>query len=76
MPNITPHPTTGIGSWTPGVYEDLLSMGMTPDGDSVGGDMGEVVANSTSKLTPPDRAAMIAYLRQLPPIDHRVRGGN
>lgn len=76
VPNITPHPTTGIGSWTPGVYEDLLATGLTQDGDSVGGDMGEVVANSTSKLTPQDRAAMIAYLRQLPPIDHRVRGGN
>jgi mono/diheme cytochrome c family protein len=76
VPNITPHRDFGIGKWSEGEYADLLSMGMTPDGDFVGGDMGEVVANSTSKLTPADRAAMIAYLRQLRPVEQRVRGGN
>jgi len=74
IPNITPDPETGIGKWSVGDLADLLGSGMTRDGDSVGGDMGEVVANSTSKLTAEDRAAMIAYLRQLKPVDHRVRG--
>ena len=73
VPNITPDPATGLGKWSPGDYQDLLSMGMTPDGDFVGGDMGEVVKNGTSKLTPADRNAMVAYLRQLPPIVHRTR---
>jgi len=73
VPNITPDPATGLGKWSPGDYADLLSMGMTPDGDFVGGDMGEVVKNGTSKLTPADRNAMVAYLRQLPPIVHRTR---
>ena len=30
--------------------------------------MGEVIPNTTSQLTPLDLAAMIAYLRTLPPI--------
>lgn len=74
VPNITPDAATGIGKWSAADYGDLLSMGMTPDGDFVGGDMGEVVKNSTSKLTAADRAALAAYLRQLPAIANRVRG--
>jgi len=30
--------------------------------------MGEVITNTTSKLTAPDLAAMIAYLRALAPL--------
>lgn len=30
--------------------------------------MGEVITNTTSRLTPADLAALIAYLRSLPPI--------
>jgi hypothetical protein len=30
--------------------------------------MGEVIANTTSQLTPQDLNAMIAYLRSLPPL--------
>jgi len=30
--------------------------------------MGEVITNTTSQLTPADLAALIAYLRSLPPI--------
>lgn len=75
VPNITPDADTGIGKWSDGDLEDLLGSGMTPDGDSVGGEMGEVVSKSTSKLSAGDRKAMIAYLRQLKPIQNRVRGG-
>lgn len=76
VPNISPHRETGLGKWSEADYIELLASGMTPEGDFVGGDMGEVVANSTSKLTPADRAAMIAYLRQIKPVEQRVRGGN
>ena len=75
IPNITSDRETGIGKWSDGDLDDLLGSGMTPDGDSVGGEMGEVVANSTSKLTPDDRKALIAFLRQLPPIANKVRTG-
>jgi hypothetical protein len=30
--------------------------------------MAEVINNTTSKLTPEDVAAMVAYLRSLPPL--------
>lgn len=72
VPNITPDRETGIGGWSEDDIDTLLTLGMTPDGDFVGAGMGEVVSNSTSKLTPADRAAVIAYLKSLPPINNRV----
>lgn len=72
VPNITPHPDTGIGKWSAGDLLDLLKQGMTPDGDFVGGAMGEVVRNSTGKLGDDDLRAVIAYLKSLPPIDNKV----
>jgi mono/diheme cytochrome c family protein len=72
VPNITPHPETGIGKWSPGDVTDLLKQGMTPDGDFVGGAMGEVVRNTTGKLNDTDIKAILAYLKALPAIDHRV----
>jgi mono/diheme cytochrome c family protein len=72
VPNITPHPETGIGKWSQGDLVDLLKLGMTPDGDFVGGSMGEVVRNTTGKLTDEDLRAVVAYLKALPAIDHQV----
>jgi mono/diheme cytochrome c family protein len=46
----------------------LLETGETPDGDTVGGEMGKVVAN-TAKLSPEDRAAIATYIKSLPPVD-------
>ncbi len=46
----------------------LLETGETPDGDTVGGEMGKVVAN-TAKLSPEDRAAIATYIKSLPPIE-------
>ncbi len=46
----------------------LLETGETPDGDTVGGEMGKVVAN-TGKLSAEDRAAIAAYIKSLPPVD-------
>lgn len=64
VPNITPH-EQGIGSWSESEIVELLTSGFTPDFDSVGGEMADVVAN-TSRLTPEDRAAMAAYLKAVP----------
>jgi mono/diheme cytochrome c family protein len=72
VPNITPHPETGIGKWSAGDLADLLKQGMTPDGDFVGGAMGEVVRSTTGKLNDDDLRAVIAYLKALPPIDNKV----
>lgn len=65
VPNITPG-AGGIGDWTEADIAALLESGLTPDFDSVGGQMADVVQN-TAKLTPDDRAAMAAYLKAVPP---------
>jgi mono/diheme cytochrome c family protein len=65
VPNITPHPD-GLGGWSQKDIEYLLETGFTPEYDSVGSTMADVVAN-TAKLTQHDRAAIAAYLRSLPP---------
>jgi mono/diheme cytochrome c family protein len=67
VPNITPDPETGIGTWSPADIVRVLRTGQLPDGDFVGSVMGEVV-ESTSKLTDADRQAIAAYLAALPPV--------
>ena len=64
VPNITPH-QDGIATWSAKDIAYMLESGQTPDADSVGGSMADVVIN-TGKLTPGDRAAMAAYLKSLP----------
>jgi mono/diheme cytochrome c family protein len=65
VPNITPH-ADGIKSWKAADIADFLKSGMTPEFDSVGGSMAEVIQN-TSRLSDADRAAMAEYLVSLPP---------
>ncbi len=65
VPNLTP---ARLKKWGDGELKSFLQTGMTPDGDVVAETMGEVIRNTTGELTPPDLAAMIAYLRALPPI--------
>lgn len=64
-PNITP---ARLKKWSDAELNDFLAYGLTPDGDVAGETMGEVIRNTTSQLTPPDLAALVAYLRSLPPI--------
>jgi mono/diheme cytochrome c family protein len=64
VPNITPH-ADGLASWSAKDIAYLLASGMTPDSDSVGSNMADVVRN-TGKLSDADRAAMAAYLKALP----------
>jgi mono/diheme cytochrome c family protein len=67
VPNITPDPTKGLGKWSAGDIQTVLTLGMTPDGDFVGSEMAKVVNNGTSKLPESDVAAIVAYLQGLPP---------
>jgi hypothetical protein len=46
----------------------MLQTGLTPDGDALSESMAEVVENTTSKLTPQDLDALVAYLRSLLPL--------
>jgi hypothetical protein len=45
---------------------------MLPDGDFAGSDMGEVIDNSTSRLTKADRKAMVDYIRSMAPVEIRI----
>ncbi len=64
VPNITQE---GIGKYSEKEIETVLTTGDLPSGDSVGGDMGKVVGN-TSQLSEADRAAMASYVKSLPPV--------
>jgi mono/diheme cytochrome c family protein len=66
VPNITPD-NSGIGKWTQKDIVELLDSGLTPDGDSVGSSMAEVVRNM-AELPPSDREAIATYLKTLPPL--------
>jgi mono/diheme cytochrome c family protein len=65
IPNITPG-ANGIASWSDKDIAYLLETGSTPDYDSVGSNMADVVVN-TGKLPAQDREAMAAYVKTLPP---------
>lgn len=65
VPNITPSPD-GIPNYSVKDIAYLLETGFTPDLDSVGGSMADVVKN-TSKLTAADRQAIATYIKSLPP---------
>jgi mono/diheme cytochrome c family protein len=65
VPNITQY---GLSSWSKEQIAKLLETGDLPDGDSVGGEMGKVVGN-TSKLSPRDRSAIAAYIKSLPSVE-------
>ena len=69
VPNITPH-ETGLKGWTRSDVSGLLDNGLTPEGDSVGGEMAKVV-RSTSQLPESDRDAIAEYVLSLPPREGR-----
>lgn len=64
VPNITGG-EGGISGWSAGDIAYGLESGFTPDFDSMGGSMTDVIAN-TSKLQASDREAIAAYLKAIP----------
>ena len=71
VPNITPDPETGIGNWSRETLDTFLHFGELPDGEYTAGSMDKVISG-ISNLTADDRAALIEYLRALPPIRNSV----
>jgi len=61
VPAITATALADAG-WTASDVAYALKTGLTPEGDSLGGSMGEVISNGTSFLTDEDRAAIATYL--------------
>jgi mono/diheme cytochrome c family protein len=63
IPNITPAKL----DWSESDIADYLKTGFTPEFDSAGGSMVEVVTN-LSHLLDEERLAIAAYLKRVPPI--------
>jgi mono/diheme cytochrome c family protein len=72
FPNITPD-ETGIGFWSAASLANYLHTGVSPIGRQAGGDMAEVIEN-TSQLTWQDLQAMAVYLKHISPIDKPAPG--
>ncbi|MGO4907881.1 c-type cytochrome [Pseudorhodobacter sp. W20_MBD10_FR17] len=65
IPNITPAKL----DWSETDIAEYLNSGFTPEYDSAGGSMAEVVVN-LSHLSDEERAAIAAYLKRVPPISN------
>jgi mono/diheme cytochrome c family protein len=63
-PALTPS-ALGRRGYDPAALVDTLESGFTPGFDVLGGGMGEVIAESTSRWTAEDREAVAAYLLDL-----------
>lgn len=70
IPNLTP---TRLKKLSDGELKDFLQTGTFADGDVAAESMSEVVRNTTSQLTAEDLAALMAYLRSLPPLPEEPR---
>jgi mono/diheme cytochrome c family protein len=66
--NITSHPTAGIGAWSDDEIKRALTHAAARDGRPFKPPMDR--AAYSSKLTPEDLAALVAYLRTLPPLEY------
>jgi mono/diheme cytochrome c family protein len=65
IPNLTP---TRLKEWSDSELTEYLTTGLRPDGDAADKTMDEVIRNTTSRLTPDDLNALVAYLRSLPAL--------
>ncbi|WP_372618421.1 c-type cytochrome [Falsiroseomonas sp.] len=68
-PNITPDPETGIGRWTDAQIATAIREGKRPDGSIIGPPMPMAFYRG---LADRDLAAMVAYLRTVPPVRNAV----
>ena len=58
-----------LAHWTAASFDLFLILGMTPEGEFVGGDMNEVIEFNTSRLTDEDREALSAFFTRHQPRD-------
>jgi mono/diheme cytochrome c family protein len=70
-PNLTPDTKTGLGAWSDEQIATALTTGVRPDGRILAPIM---PWHALSQLTKPDLAALVGYLRSLPPVQHKVAG--
>jgi mono/diheme cytochrome c family protein len=74
VPNITPDPRTGL-TWSVDEITYYLATGNKPDGDVVGGVMGEVIYGNIAgykDMTKADLAAIAQYVKSVPPVRNKI----
>jgi mono/diheme cytochrome c family protein len=70
-PNLTPDPETGLGKWSDAEIITAFTTGMRPDGRQLAPMMPWM---SYGHISADDAAALVAYLRSLKPVEHKVPG--
>ena len=66
--NISSDRGTGVGAWSDDDLVSYLSIGHARGHGTASGPMGEAVDQSFSQLAPEDIRAIVAYLRNVPPV--------
>ena len=67
-PNITSDKVSGVGGWSDAELVQYLKTGHAEGKGQAGGAMAEAVTNSFQHLRDDDVAAIVAYLRTVPPV--------
>ena len=57
-----------LADWSAADFVLLLSLGLKPDGDFVGGEMESVIEHNTSRLTQDDQKALAAFFVRQGPV--------
>jgi mono/diheme cytochrome c family protein len=70
-PNLTPDKETGLGNWTDQQIVAAIQTGARPDGRMLAPIM---PYHAFANLTPPDVQAIVAFLRSITPVQHKVPG--
>ena len=70
-PNLTPDAETGLGKWSDAEIIAAFTSGMRPDGRALSPAMPWM---SYAHINADDATALVAYLRSLPPVKHKVPG--
>jgi mono/diheme cytochrome c family protein len=65
-PDLTGNRRVGLGGWNDAALRDFLRRGLN-NHSAASGEMGEVVAFSTSRMSDEDLNAVVSYLRGIPP---------
>jgi hypothetical protein len=66
-PNLTPDPTTGIGSWTDDEIQTAILDGIDNQGERLCPEMSHFPGMSQTELT-----SIVSFLRSLPPVVHQA----
>jgi mono/diheme cytochrome c family protein len=70
VPNISPHPRDGVGSWSPADFVRAMREGTSPDGRHY---YPAFPYTSFQRMTPADLLDLFAYLKTLPAVEGRTR---